>query len=107
MAGELNRALSDRFLSLCGEWDFRFYPSVRMVDDPAVAAFEGDRIEVPRSWQTMLGKGYDTPNYTNVDYPFPCDPPHIPEDNPCGLYGRTIRILPGMLEKDVILTLKP
>ena len=104
-AGEINRTLSDRFVSLCGEWEFRFYPSVRMVDDPTVAdIFEGDRIEVPRSWQTMLGKGYDTPNYTNVDYPIPCDPPHIPEDNPCGLYGRNIRILPGMLDKDIILT---
>lgn len=105
-AASLNRALSDRFVSLCGEWDFRFYPSVRLVDDPTVAGiFEGaDRIDVPRSWQTMLGRGYDTPNYTNVDYPFPADPPYIPEDNPCGLYGRTIRILPGMLDKDIILT---
>ncbi len=103
-AASINRALSDRFISLCGEWNFRFYSSVHMVDDPtAEGIFEGDRMDVPRSWQTMLGRGYDTPNYTNVEYPFPNDLPNIPNDNPCGLYGRNIRILPGMLDKDIFL----
>ena len=104
-AADINRALSDRFVSLCGEWDFRFYPSVRMVDDPTVAGvFEGaDRIDVPRSWQTLIDRGYDTPHYTNVEYPFPADPPHIPEDNPCGLYGRTVWVDADMLKKDVLL----
>ncbi len=104
-AANINRALSDRFVSLCGEWDFRFYPSVRMVDDPTVAGiFKGaDRIDVPRSWQTLLGRGYDTPHYTNVEYPFPADPPHIPEDNPCGLYGRSVLISKAMLQKDILL----
>ena len=96
---------SDRFLSLCGEWEFRYYRSVEELDDPALdVAMEGaETIPVPRSWQTMLGRGYDIPHYTNVEYPFVVDPPHVPVDNPCGLYRRTLSVTAAMLEKDVML----
>ena len=96
---------SDRFVSLCGEWDFRYYKSVEELDDPASdAAMEGaETIPVPRSWQTMLGRGYDIPHYTNVEYPFVVDPPHVPVDNPCGLYRRSLPVTGEMLEKDVML----
>lgn len=30
--------------------------------------------------------GYDRHQYTNIRYPFPFDPPYVPEDNPCGAY---------------------
>ncbi len=50
-----------------------------------------DKLAVPRSWQTKLGCGYDTP-YTNVNYPFPFNPPFVPDNNPCGLYMREIYI---------------
>ena len=99
------RSASDRFVSLCGTWDFRFYPAVYLVDDPATEdlSVSTDEIEVPRSWQTLLGRGYDTPHYTNVEYPFVVDPPHVPVDNPCGLYRRTFSVTADMLEKDVML----
>ena len=38
-----------------------------------------DRISVPSNWQML---GYGRPNYTNVRYPFPVDPPRVPQDNP-------------------------
>ena len=82
------RDTSHYFVSLCGEWDFLFYPSPAALPDVTLPDFPDtapDKIEVPRSWQTMLGRGYDTPNYTNVTYPFPIDPPHVPENNPCGV----------------------
>jgi hypothetical protein len=105
---DLKRSASDRFLTLCGTWDFRFYPAVYLVDDPATEdlSCETDEIEVPRSWQTLLGRGYDTPHYTNVEYPFVVDPPHVPADNPCGLYRRTFSVTADMLEKDVMLNLE-
>ena len=31
-------------------------------------------------------KGYDRSQYTNSRYPFPYDPPYVPQDNPCGAY---------------------
>ncbi len=86
-----NRAESAFFTSLCGEWDFKYYPSLSLLEDFRVPEFPRaamDKLAVPRSWQTVLGRGYDTPNYTNVNYPIPFDPPFVPNDNPCGLYLR-------------------
>lgn len=45
---------------------------------------------VPSNWQLH---GFDRPIYTNVVYPFPLNPPHVPEDNPTGCY-RTYFYLP-------------
>ena len=90
-----NRAASDRFLSLCGEWSFRYFKSLNDVVDFTDEAYttEGsDRLNVPMSWQYAMGRGYDVPHYTNVNYPFPIDPPHVPADNPCGLYERTFEV---------------
>ncbi|MBE6661123.1 MAG: DUF4981 domain-containing protein [Ruminococcaceae bacterium] len=96
---------SDKFISLCGEWDFRYYRALYLLNDPTTEeAMDGaDAIEVPRSWQTLLGRGYDTPHYTNVEYPFVVDPPHVPVDNPCGLYRRTLTVTRDMLDKDIML----
>ena len=33
--------------------------------------------------------GYDTHQYTNIRYPFPFDPPYVPQDIPCGAYVHT------------------
>ena len=90
-----NRAVSDRFLSLCGEWSFRYYKSLNDVEDftsPTYTSEGSDKLNVPMSWQYALGRGYDTPHYTNVRYPFPVDAPHVPDDNPCGLYERNFEI---------------
>ena len=86
-----NRSKSDYFKTLCGEWNFKWYPTVYDVEEIEKYDVNGegyDRIDVPSCWQRYLGRGYDTPNYTNVRYPFPIDPPHIPDDIPCGLYMR-------------------
>lgn len=85
------RASSLFFRSLCGEWTFKYFNSFYDVEEIAsyVPGGEGfDRIDVPSSWQTYLGRGYDVPNYTNKRYPYPLDPPHLPDDIPCGLYTR-------------------
>lgn len=90
-----NRSLSDRFFSLCGEWSFRYFRSAQELGDflaPQADALPCDRLDVPMSWQFALGRGYDTPQYTNVRYPFPVDPPFVPDDNPCGLYTREFEI---------------
>ena len=89
-----NRAISNRFLSLCGEWSFRYYRSINDVPDFTSLDFaqESERLDVPMSWQMALGRGYDVPNYLNHGYQFPIDPPHVPDDNPCGLYERDFEI---------------
>lgn len=85
-----NRAASNRFLSLCGDWDFRYCRSVRELGDflaPDAPAFQ-EKLTVPMSWQMALDRDYDRPLYTNVRYPIPVDPPFVPDENPCGLYRR-------------------
>ncbi len=67
---------------LNGTWRFAFYS--RDVDVPEnIQAW--DTIPVPSCWQLQ---GYENPNYSNINYPYPCDPPYVPEDNPCGVYER-------------------
>lgn len=97
-----NRGDSAYFKSLCGEWKFKFYNSVNDVEDVTLPDFctcGFDTLTVPMNWQVALGRGYDVPNYTNVAYPYPCDPPNVPVDNPCGLYVRDFNIPAEILAK--------
>ena len=48
-----------------------------------------DKIPVPSCWQLQ---GYENPNYTNINYPYPADPPYLPDDNPCGVYNREFTV---------------
>ncbi len=90
----LSREESDKFTLLNGIWDFKFYPNVRELD------LEGenfpsseicpDKMKVPFCWQLERDKGYDVPNYINQDYPYPVDPPHLPDVIPCALYRRAL-----------------
>lgn len=89
------REKSDRFISLCGDWDFKYYPSEYELEDFLSADFDFgnfDKMSVPRSWQTVLGREYDVPIYSNTKYPFPFNPPHVPRQNPCALYRRELEL---------------
>ncbi len=99
------RDYSEYFTTLIGVWDFKFYPSVTDVDGLTVADLMADeKIPVPMNWQNMLGRGYDTPNYTNINYPFPKDPPHVPTNNPAALYSRSFFLEKLNTGKDYMLT---
>lgn len=67
---------------LNGDWRFAFYS--RDIDAPEQIDI-WDTIPVPGCWQLH---GYENPNYSNINYPYPCDPPYVPDDNPCGIYER-------------------
>lgn len=91
------RADSTYFRSLCGEWKFLFYSSVNDVEDFTAEGWRieekgGENIKVPMNWQMNWERNYDKPHYINSRYPYPMDPPHIPVDNPCGLYEREFYI---------------
>lgn len=83
------RGDSRYFKSLNGAWKFKYYESVHLVEDDFLAtgfdANEWKEIPVPSNWQLH---GYDIPQYTNVNYPYPCDPPYVPNMNPAGIYLR-------------------
>ena len=82
------RESSDRFLSLNGEWDFRYEKSIYDMPELGDIKYE-DKITVPSCWQC---EGYDKHNYTNTRYPFPFDPPYVPNENPCAMYERRFEI---------------
>lgn len=71
---------------LNGEWRFRYYS--RDVDVPENIV-DWDTVPVPSCWQLL---GYDNPNYTSSNFPYPCDLPYVPDDNPCGVYERDFTI---------------
>lgn len=71
---------------LNGTWKFAYFK--RDIDVPEVIE-KWDEIPVPSCWQI---EGYENPNYTNINYPYPCDPPYVPDDNPCGVYERTFEL---------------
>ncbi|MBP3378212.1 MAG: DUF4981 domain-containing protein [Clostridia bacterium] len=105
-ARNLPRGNSPYFKSLCGEWDFKFYKSVSDVCDITGEGFTTDGFEkltVPMCWQVMTDRGYDVPNYTNINYPIPVDPPFVPDENPCGLYVRDFTIPSAMANKKIYL----
>ncbi|GAB2540527.1 glycoside hydrolase family 2 TIM barrel-domain containing protein [Brachybacterium huguangmaarense] len=83
-------------LSLDGRWDFRYGHRADGSD-----LGETTSIEVPGMWQLQGRDGADAqedgwpfgaPQYTNVVYPIPLDVPHVPDDNPTGLYSRRVAV---------------
>ena len=92
-ARQSKRGKSSRYQTLNGSWKFRYVPSVLQVNEPfyqeGFDASSWDDLIVPSCWQT---NGYDQLHYTNVKYPFPYDPPYVPDRNPAGLYVRDFNI---------------
>ena len=92
-AEEGERAYSAYVTDLCGTWQFAYFKSPMAAPDiPAIDFDACETIDVPSVWQNYLDRGYDTPNYTNVNYPFPVDPPYVPRENPTGIYNRYITV---------------
>ncbi|SNY47266.1 glycoside hydrolase family 2 TIM barrel-domain containing protein [Paractinoplanes atraurantiacus] len=75
-------------LSLDGLWRFAWSPTAETGRAPADPGEGWDEIPVPGHWQLY---GYGSPAYTNVRFPFPIDPPRVPEANPTGEYRRVVR----------------
>ncbi|MCP3738596.1 beta-galactosidase subunit alpha [Rossellomorea sp. BNER] len=98
------RGRSRGFKLLNGMWKFNysenpeFAPDFFYADDYDVS--DWDDLQVPSHWQL---NGYGTPHYTNVQYPFPVDPPYVPTDNPTGSYKRNFYLTPEWLDQKIIL----
>jgi len=104
-------------LDLSGQWQFRLHPGVpgtpgfpAPTGEPADAFtapdFDDsgwDTIDVPSHW-VLTGEGkYGNPIYTNVQYPFPIDVPHVPDENPTGEYRRRVTVPPEWLDDGRVL----
>lgn len=85
---------SDNYRSLNGFWKFHF--SKTPTQRPEYFYRENydssgwDDIKVPGDWQLQ---GYDFPLYTNIQYPFPINPPYVDNSyNPVGSYKRNFTV---------------
>lgn len=91
--------------SLNGRWKFNYYKNPKS----KVASFYSKdfncdnwkEINVPGSWELQ---GFDSPIYTDTRYPFPANPPFVPQDyNPVGQYITSFEVPDNFIGKDIIL----
>ncbi len=103
-ARTLDRGASDRLILLNGTWQFHYSLTVQESPGdfykPAFDAAGFASIPVPSSWQLQ---GFGKPHYTNVQYPFPVDPPKVPTENPTGSYRREFFLTPEQAKQAIIL----
>ncbi len=100
-----NPEKSERFLSLNGNWSFKW---VRSPKDRPDNFYEldlddsnWDTIPVPSNWEV---EGYGYPIYLDERYPFTSSWPDTPEDyNPVGTYRHEFTVPNSWIENDVIL----
>jgi beta-galactosidase len=95
LAGDREKSLY--YKSLNGDWSFKFFE--RYIDEPD-SITHWDTIPVPSCWQMH---GYETPYYTNILYPYPLNPPHVPDDNPLGVYMKEINLCEDWLKRDTYI----
>ncbi len=92
-----HRAESDYFRLLNGKWRFSWFESPSHVPESVLDPDSWgncDVIDVPGNWQLY---GYDNPQYLNFESPIPVHPPHVPAQNPTGVYSRVFQ-LPGSFD---------
>jgi len=99
-----DRERSGRFSSLNGEWNFSWYAKPADVPESIGSDQfkpEWKTIDVPCNWEM---RGYGTPIYTNMVYPFPVNPPFIDgKDNPVGMYQRQFDLPTSFSDQQVVL----
>ncbi len=102
MARRGDRALSPYFYLLNGTWDFTFYRSWREVEELSGEKGNGQqgKITVPGVWQLQ---GWDIPQYTNVRYPIPYDPPFVPDETCVGVYERAFTLPESFQGRQTVL----
>jgi beta-galactosidase len=94
------RAASPYYLNLNGTWDFCLLENPRQIPEDVASPLPYKRILVPGCWQMQ---GYGAPQYTNVNFPIPYDPPHVPDDTRVGVYRRGFSLPAAFAGRQTIL----
>ncbi|KAK9343691.1 glycosyl hydrolases family 2, TIM barrel domain-containing protein [Lipomyces starkeyi] len=83
-------SIPDTRILLNGSWKVCYVPSPIVAPSPETPVdSEWKDIVVPGHWQLQR---YGRPQYTNVIFPFPVDPPYVPSENSTGVYERKFTI---------------
>ncbi len=94
---EGKREASPYYKLLNGIWSFKYFS--RDIDMPQTID-EWDSIPVPSCWQAH---GYGNIMYTNLNYPYPVDPPYVPDENPLGVYRCEFEITKEWAERETYI----
>jgi beta-galactosidase len=86
--------------SLSGAWEFKLLPRPQSATVDELSSDGWASIQVPGNW-TM--QGFGSPHYTNVTMPFPELPPHVPSENPTGLYRRHFSVPDSWRGRRIVL----
>ncbi|MFJ9381140.1 glycoside hydrolase family 2 TIM barrel-domain containing protein [Streptomyces sp. NPDC101455] len=97
-------------ISLDGGWRFRLASGLDDLTggfaEPGFEDRDWDLLQVPSNWQ-MAGLPdaplYGAPAYTNILFPFPVDPPRVPQHNPTGEYRRAFQVPDGFPVEQAVL----
>ena len=100
LAATLDARQSPLHMSLDGAWEFRLAPRPAEAAAALRRARGWNTVEVPSLWTLQ---GYDRPHYTNVVMPFDEPPPHVPEQNPTGIYRRSFSVPRGWRRRRIVL----
>lgn len=102
LSGE--RGTSPWFKLLNGNWKFNYAECPELTpEDFFNEAFDVSKwanIQVPGNWQVL---GYGRPHYTNVQFPFPVNPPKVPGENPTGSYRRNFFLPDSWRDRQIYL----
>ncbi|MFJ3958274.1 glycoside hydrolase family 2 TIM barrel-domain containing protein [Arthrobacter sp. NPDC090010] len=106
-------------LDLDGQWDFRLLPAAPGTPAGARVLPEGeasgdftapgystqgwDTLPVPSHWVLQGDGSYGRPIYTNVQFPFPCEPPFVPDANPTGDHRRVFTLPASFSDAERVL----
>lgn len=106
--GEDNSDSNTFSKDISGKWKFIWFDSTDKLDfgfiDPDYDTSDWDTIDVPSNWEI---KGYGTPIYTNIKYPYAFNTKKIPEldstQNPCGVYKNKFIIIEPLTQRKTII----
>ncbi|MFE5031527.1 glycoside hydrolase family 2 TIM barrel-domain containing protein [Streptomyces sp. NPDC056683] len=93
-------------LSLNGSWRFRLSATAAVAAEFTAEDFDDrgwDSIPVPAHWVLEGDGAHGRPAYTNIQFPFPIDPPHVPDENPTGDYRRHFDLPAGWPDAERVL----
>lgn len=105
LAQKNEKEFSERFISLNGEWDFKWVKSLNDKPEnyykPQINSDGWGKIKVPGNWETQ---GYGHPIYLDERYPFEETWPDIPHEyNPVGTYRKNIEISTEFFENNRVI----
>lgn len=95
---------SDNVMLLNGRWTFSYFHCPEEVPESWLTEDLADAVDqnVPSCWQMANQPSWDTPVYLNVRYPFPANPPFVPQENPTGCYSTRFNVEAKRLEQERI-----